>query len=93
MCICYTQRVKEARVILLHSVYLINKFYQHMSRSLIFSYSNVLYYRSLQFLYIIMCICYIIDIVFKLITNLKYTYNIKLNTSYYNVHNEFHIYC
>ena len=36
---------------------------------------------------------HIIDIVFKLITNMKYTYNIKLNTSIYNVNNEFHIYC
>ena len=40
----------------------------------------------------IMRIYYIIDIVFKLITNMKYNYNIKLNTPYYNVNNEFHIY-
>ena len=39
-----------------------------------------------------MSIYYIIDIVFKLIKNLKYNYNIKLNTPYYNVNNEFHIY-
>ena len=40
-----------------------------------------------------MCIKYIIDIVFKLITNLKYNYKIELNTPNYNVNNEFHIYC